>query len=230
MSYRRAAAAFGPFCALAIMMAGCSSGGTGQAGTGQAGTAATGTAAAATATPGTIVVVQGSKSRPSATGRSGLTVTISGLPARLVLTPGGPSLEFTVNIKNGTRHAFSDITPVVAMEHCTCVSAAAQPAPAGILQEYVLATGKWRTVSYDRVGTGTAYLNVVEQVPVTLNPGATLSFTFRVRLRSTAHQPLAVHAGQTGLVVAGVRLAPGGPATAGAMLATVRVKVPVEAG
>ncbi len=30
-------------------------------------------------------------------------------------------------------------------------------------------------VSYDRVGTGMDYLNVIEQAPLTLHPGATLA-------------------------------------------------------
>jgi|SRR5271165_5399613 len=91
-------------------------------------------------------------------------------------------------------------------------------------------TGQWRTVSYDRVGTGMDYLNVIEQAPLTLHPGATLSFTFRVRLRIAAHQPLAVHAGQTGLLVTVVRHSPGGSVASGATLATVRFGVPVDAG
>lgn len=225
MSYRRAAAAFASFCALALAVVGCSSSGTApQAGT-TATAATTGPAATSAAT-----VVPASRSRSATSSRSGLTVSITGLPNRPTLAPGGPALVFTVNVRNGTSLTYRDIAPVVALAHCTCVSTAAQPAPAGTLQEYSLATGKWRTVSYDRVGTGMDYLNVIQQTPLTLRPGATLSFTFRVRLRVVAHQPVAVHVGQTGLLVTVVRHSPGGSVAAGATLASVRLGVPVDAG
>jgi hypothetical protein len=226
MSYRRAAAAFGSFCALAIAVAACSSGSTGS----QAGTTATATsvatAGAAPISAATATVVPASTSRSSTSRHSGLTVSITGMPSRPVLAPGGPALEFTVDIRNGTRRAYRDITPVVAIGHCTCVSTAMGRAPAGTLQEYSLITGKWRTVYYNTVGTGTDYLNVVEQAPLTLNPGATLSFTFRVKLDDAARQSHAVHAGQTGLLVTVVRRSSAGSATE---LATVRVGVPVHA-
>lgn len=221
MSYRRPFAAFGTFCALALVMAGCSSGGTGP----QPGAGATTSAAAS---PGVTRVPQ-AISGATATGH-GLIVTITGLPARPALTLGGPSLTFTVEVTNKTHRAFREITPVVAMEHCTCIDTAAQPAPKGVLQEYALVTGKWQTVSYDTMGIGLDYLNVVEQPPLTLNPGATLSFTFRVRLRTTAHQPLKVHAGQTGLLVTVVRHSPGGTVTTSSILAYTQIKVPVTAG
>jgi hypothetical protein len=225
MSYRRAAVAFGSFCALAIAVAGCSSGGTGpQAGT----TATSSTTGPAATSAATVVAVPTSRSTTSS--RDGLTVSITGLPSRPTLAPGGQALEFTVNIRNGTSRTYRDITPVIAIEHCTCVSTAAHPAPDGTLQEYSLVTGKWRTVSYDKVGTGMAYLNVIEQAPLTLRPGATLSFTFRVRLRVAAHQAHAVHAGQTGLLVTVVRHSPGGSVAAGATFASVRLGVPVDAG
>ena len=222
MSYRRAAAAFGSFCALAFVVAGCSSGGiASQAGT-QAPAAATSPAATSAVT-----VVPAATSGAATASHAGLTVSITGLPSRPALAPGGAALEFTVNIKDGTGRTYRDITPVVAIEHCTCLGAAAQSAPAGTLQEYILATGGWRNVSYDRVGTGMSYLKVIEQAPLTLHPGATLSFTFRVRLRVAAHQPLAVHTGQTGLLVTVVRRSTGGSV---ATLASVRLGVPVNAG
>ena len=225
MSYRHAAAALGSFCVLAIVVAGCSSGGTGS----QAGTAAT-SATSGPAATSTATVMPASTSGSATSSRGGLIVSITGLPSRPALAPGGPALEFTVNIRNGTSRTYRDITPVVAMEHCTCISTATRSAPAGVLQEYSLATGEWRTVSYDRVGTGMDYLNVIEQTPLTLHPGATLSFTFRVRLRTATHQPSAVRAGQTGLLVTVVRHSPGGSVTAAATLASVRLGVPVEAG
>lgn len=221
MSYRRAAAAFGSFCALAIVVAGCSSGGTAS----QAGATATAAATGPAATSAATVVPAPTSAAISSQGA--LTVSITGLSSRPALAPGGPALEFTVDIKNATNRTYRDVTPVVAIERCTCVSTTRPPAPAGTLQEYSLATGQWRTVSYDRVGTGMAYLNVIEQALLTLRPGATLSFTFRVRLREAAHQPDAVHAGQTGLLVTVVRHLPGRSA---ATLASVRLGVPVDAG
>jgi hypothetical protein len=226
MSYRRAAAALGSLCALAIAGAACSSGGTGS----QAGSTATATSGATTGTApnsaATATVVPASTARASVSSVSGVTVSITGMPSQPALAPGGPSLEFTVDIKNGSHRAYRDVTPVVAIDHCTCVSTAMQRAPEGALQEYTLVGGKWRTVYYNTIGTGTAYLNVVEQTPVTLNPGATLSFTFRVRLYGAARQAHTVHAGQTGLLVTVVRHSAG----AATKLASVRVGVPVIAG
>lgn len=225
MPYRRAFAAFGTFCAAAIALAGCSSGGAGS----QPGASTSATANGGAASP-VVTEMPTSTSGATATGNSGLTVTVTGLPAKPVLTPGGPALQFTVDIKNGTHRTFREVTPVVAMEHCTCINTAAQPAPKGVLQEYALATGKWQTVSYDTMGIGLDYLNVVEQPPLTLNPGATLSFTFRVRLRTAAHQPITVHAGETGLLVTVVRHSAGSSATTSSILAYTQIKVPVTAG
>lgn len=229
MSYRRAFAAFGTFCALATTAAGCSSGGAGSQPGATTGAAATGAATTGAAASPARTEVPQSATGATATSK-GLTVTITGLPARPALSPGGAPLEFTVEITNRTHRAFREVTPVVAVEHCTCINTADQPAPKGVLQEYLLAAEKWQTVSYDTMGIGLDYLNVVEQPPLTLNPGATLSFTFRVRLRTAAHQPLTVHAGETGLLVTVVRHSPGGTATTASILAYTQIKVPVSTG
>ena len=125
MSYRRAATAFGSFCALAIVVAGCSSGGTAS----QAGATATAATTGPAATSAATVVPAPTSAAIS--GQGGLTVSIIGLSSRTALAPGGPALEFTVDIKNGTSRTYRDVTPVVAIERCTCVSTTRPPAPAG---------------------------------------------------------------------------------------------------
>jgi hypothetical protein len=222
MSYRLAAAAFGSFFAVAIAVAGCSSGGSSSSAS-SAGAAATAVATGQAATSAATAAPAGG---PHATGSGhGLTVTITGLSGRPVLALGGAPLQFTVNIRNATKRKYRDVTPVVAIAHCTCISTPAGSAPVGTLQEFSLVTGKWRTLAYDTVGAGTDYLNVVQQSPLTLDPGGIASFTFRVEFGGSALQSHDVHAGQTGLVATVVQHPSG--STAGPTLATAQVGVSV---
>lgn len=223
MSYRLAAAAFGLVSAVTIVLAGCSAGSGSSAGTTANGATATSGNPAATAAA-TVVPTSQPEARAPRASANGVTVSLTGLSDRPALTPGGSPLEFTVNIRNSSKRKYRDITPVVAIEHCTCVSTALQRAPAGRLQEYSMVTGKWRAVYYDTIGTGKDYLNVVEQSPLTINPGATVSFTFRVAFDAAARQAHAVHAGQTGLLVSVVQRSSGSRT-----LATVKVRVSVTA-
>jgi hypothetical protein len=211
-----------------IVLTGCSSSApTSAAGT-TVGTTASPTATTSpVATSAATVVAPATGSRSSKSERTGVTVTITGLPDHPALALGGAPLQFTVNISNGTSRKYDDVTPVVAMAHCTCSSSPVSLAPAGTLQEFSLITGKWRTVKYDTVGSGMDYLNVVEQAPVALNPGATVSFTFRVAFRAAAQQPDQAHAGQTGLLVTVVQHRSTGSKP---VLASVQVAVPVNAG
>jgi hypothetical protein len=228
MSHRLAAAAFGSFFAVAIAVAGCSSGGTGSSGTGSSGGSGSSASAAATAvatgqaatSPATAAAAPGSRSSGSG---HGLTVTITGLSGRPALTLGGAPLQFTVNIRNTTKRKYRDVAPVVAIARCTCTSS--QAAPAGTLQEFSLVTGKWRTLTYDTVDT-TDYLNVVQQSPLTLNPGGIASFTFRIEFGDSAQQSSSVNAGQTALVATLVQHPSDG--SAGPLLATTKVGVSVS--
>jgi len=220
VSYRLAAAGFGLACAVTIVLAGCSGGSGSSAGT-AATSSATGPAATSAAT---VVPTTEPEARAPKSSSNGVTVSITGLSGRPTLTPGGTPLVFTVNIRNRSKRKYRDIAPVIAIGHCTCVSTSLQRAPAGQLQEFSLVTGKWRTVYYDPVGTGKDYLNVIEQAPLTINPGATVSFTFRLTFDAASRQPHTVHAGQTGLLVSVVQ-----HAGATKILATVQVRVLVSA-
>ncbi len=140
MSYRHAAAAFGSFCALAIVMAGCSSGGTASQ-AGATATAATATAATTGPAATSAATVVPAATSAAISSQGGLTVSITGLSSRPALAPGGPALEFTVDIKNGTSRTYRDVTPVVAIERCTCVSTTKPPAPAGTCRNTAWPTG-----------------------------------------------------------------------------------------
>ena len=137
-----------------------------------------------------------------------LTAAISGLPAAPVLTFGGQSAKFTVTLRNGSGSTYRDITPLVSIGHCSCNTSPASPAPAGTLQELNPSTGNWRPVSYVTEGTGMDYLlaSTVQQPPITLAPGATASFTFRVALDPLADQSPTERAGQTSVDITLVRM------------------------
>jgi hypothetical protein len=132
-----------------------------------------------------------------------LRVSVTGLPAAPSLSPGGAPIQFTVVVSNGTAGTLSGITPIVYLDHCTCVHEPIPLAPDGSLQ-LRQANGSWKTVVYDSVGGGTDYLSANQVGPQTLRPGANVSFTFR--LSFTAKQTAPVSAGTTSLDVAVVTL------------------------
>jgi hypothetical protein len=79
----------------------------------------------------------------------------------------------------------------------------------GTLAELDPSTGNWRTVFYDREGTGMDYIlgNFVQQPPLTLSPGAVDTFTFRLAFApAAADGPLELATGQTGIAVAVVKV------------------------
>jgi hypothetical protein len=129
-----------------------------------------------------------------------LSVTITGLPRHPALVLGGPAATFVVTVHNGTGQVQHDITPVVALDHCTCSASPVEPAPAGTLQERDHWT--WRTVPYDIEGTGMDYLDIVQQPTFTLRPGASASFTFRLAFKAQ-HE---ARQGQSGILVSVVRV------------------------
>lgn len=153
-------------------------------------------ALAASATPS-----PGSKPSPGQ-----LTVSISGLPKHAAIALGGSPLTFVVTVRNETRQIERNITPVVAIDHCTCESTPVEMAPNGMLRELDNATGKWRPVFYDKVGGGMDYLGVIEQPPFTLKPGATARFTFRLWFAAKSRQLVKVHSGRTGILVSVVHI------------------------
>jgi hypothetical protein len=141
-------------------------------------------------------------STPASAGK--LTASISGLPRNPALVLGGSSLTFTVTVHNGTRQVERSITPVVAIDHCSCEHTPVEMAPLGTLQE--LSGGKWHTVAYDRIAGGMDYVMVHQVPPFTLRPGASERFTFRVSLLRASAQPIKVYPGSTGIDISVVRL------------------------
>jgi len=158
---------------------------------------------AALAAPGKPALVKPALGKP-ALGK--LTVSISGLPKHPGIVPGGAPLTFVVIVRNGTRLMARNITPVVAIDHCSCVSTPVELAPNGTLREFDSAIRKWRPVFYDRVGTGLDYLLLVQQRPFSLAPGASARFTFRFWLAGRSRQLIKVHSGRTGILVSVVRV------------------------
>jgi len=138
-----------------------------------------------------------------------LNVAIGGLSATTV-TIGGNEIEFTVTIANPTADTFRNIAPVVSTGHCTCADTPVPTAPDGTLK-WRQADGSWKTVQYVQEGSGMDYVNA-DQVPgLTLTPGATASYTFRMGFRA-AQQP-SYHNGRSSIDVTMVGLAGGYTAT-----------------
>lgn len=198
----------GCVCAAIVALAGCSPSTPGShvgnraPATPSASTAAPSTAPASAVVSGTLAPSTGAPSSAPGTGR--LTVTVTGLPADPVLVFGGQPAKFTVTLRNGSGSTYRDITPLVSIGHCTCSTSPAGLAPLGTLAELDPFTGNWRTVVYDREGTGMDYLlaNIVQQPPFTLAPGATASFTFKLAFAPlAAQQPSVVRTGQTSIDV-----------------------------
>lgn len=123
-----------------------------------------------------------------------VTVTVSGLPSDPVLAPGGKALPFTVTIANPGPTAYADTSLVVSMGHCSCVDTPTSEAPQGTLQEWSPATGTWDSVRYVTEGTGMDFISRPQLTALSLGPGTSSSFTFRVRFKAT--QPNPVHKGQ----------------------------------
>jgi hypothetical protein len=155
-----------------------------------------------TPAPGTGASGSATAAGTSASGSGALTATISGLPAAPVLAFGGQSAKFTVTLRNGSDSTYRDITPLLSIGHCSCNPSPVSLAPAGSLQELDPSTGNWHPVSYLKEGTGTDFLTgPVQQQPVTLAPGATASFTFRLALAPLSDQSSGERAGQTSVDV-----------------------------
>jgi hypothetical protein len=142
---------------------------------------------------------------PAVTGASGtgkLTVAISSVAADPALTFGGQPLTFTVTLQNGSGSTYRDISPLVSIGHCSCSTSGAELAPRGTLAELDSSTGNWHTVAYVTEGTGTDFLlGSPQQPPLTLVPGATASFTFRVAFAPLADQSPTERAGKTSVDV-----------------------------
>lgn len=221
---RRALVLTGSVCTAVVAVAGCSSGAPAGPAANPAlaapsastaapspSTAAPSASSAApsvgTAAPSASTAATAASVSPSA-GTGGLTAAISSLPAAPVLAFGGQPAKFTVTLRNGSGSTYRDITPLVSIGHCSCSTSPAAVAPAGTLQELDPSTGSWRPVTYVTEGTGMDYLlaSTVQQSPITLAPGATASFTFRLALAPLADQSPTERAGQTSVDVTLVRV------------------------
>jgi hypothetical protein len=155
-----------------------------------------------------------------------VSVKISGLPRHPSLTLGGSAATFTVTVHNGTGQVQRSIAPVVAVDHCSCNHTPVEMGPAGTLQEF--SQGKWRTVTYDLEGGGMDYLTVIQQAPVTLAPGATDHFTYRLAFSAESKQMVKLTAGQGGILVQVVREPINWNATYHGILASDDVQVAVH--
>jgi len=145
---------------------------------------------------------------PAVTGASGtgrLTAAISSVAPAPALTFGEQPLTFTVTLQNGSSSTYRDISPLVSIGHCSCSTSGAELAPRGTLAELDSSTGNWHPVAYITEGTGTDFLLAgsrnPQQPPLTLAPGATASFTFKVAFAPLADQSPTERAGQTSVDV-----------------------------
>jgi hypothetical protein len=214
MSRRLAAAVSGSACAAAFALAGCAASTPSSPATSAPATSApavTATPAPATPAPATPApatpAATTSPRGPAATAPGYLTVTIGGLPTHPTLAFGGEPLQFTVTLRNATDHPYRDITPLVSIGHSTANTSPVEIGPQGTLAELDPATGTWRPVFYDREGTGMDYImaNIVQQPALTLNPGASVTFTFKMAF-SADQGPLWRSSGQTPIDVTVIQL------------------------
>jgi hypothetical protein len=209
MSRRLAIALEGSVCATILALAGCAASAPSPPATST--TPATVTPSVSAASPAATTTAPGSSpsaGAPASTGTGYLTVTISELASHPVLIVAGPPVQFTVTLRNGTTSTYRNITPLVSIGPCTCFSSEPVPvAPNGTLMEFDPATTGWRSVYYDKEGTGMDYIlgNIVQQPPIALHPGTSVSFTFRIALTGWQPRPW-LHAGQTPIDVTVVQL------------------------
>jgi hypothetical protein len=151
-----------------------------------------------------------------------IALSITRLPARRQLFPGGRALTFTVGLRNTSARAYRDITLVVSLGHCACTNTPLSLAPAGTLLERDPAGGMWHSVSYAREGRGTDFLRAAQQPGFSLRPGAAASFMFRLAFR--AHQPPRFQAGASAIDISLVQL-PARTAIGTAPAASIRIQV-----
>jgi len=111
-----------------------------------------------------------------------VTAAVSGLGGHPVLTPGGPALDFSVTVRNGTGQGLQDIQPLVSMGHCSCSQSGAAMMPTGTLQLRNPSTGVWQSIDYDTEGTGMDFSFVNQISGVALAAGASRTFDYRVAL------------------------------------------------
>jgi len=124
-----------------------------------------------------------------------LTTTISAVGGTS-LTPEGPAVqfvEFTVGLTNNLASTVSGIAPVVSLSHCTCVTGPVPVMPAGTLELWDAAAGTWKSVVYDREGSGMDFIISTPVPAFDLAAGQSVSFKFRMAL--SADQPVSVHNG-----------------------------------
>lgn len=125
---------------------------------------------------------------------SQLSVAITGLSPATSLTIGGQEIEFAVTVTNSTPQTFRNIALNLSAGHCTCSdSRVLSLAPEGALT-WQQTDGSWKAVQYVREGGGMDYISVRQVPGFALNPGASRSFTFRLRL--AAVQQGTYHDGQ----------------------------------
>jgi hypothetical protein len=149
--------------------------------------------------PSSAVATSASPS-PAVSGR--LTVAISSVAADPALIFGGQPLTFTITLQNGSGSTYRDISPLVSIGHCSCNPSPVSLAPRGTLAELDSSTGNWHPVAYVTEGTGTDFLlGSPQQPPLTLAPGATASFTFKLAFAPLADQSPTERAGQTSVDV-----------------------------
>jgi hypothetical protein len=141
-----------------------------------------------------------SASAPGNQPRSGLvSASVKGLPASLAY--GAAPAEFTVTVSNGTSVTYTNLGLLVSLHDCTCSSAPVPDAPEGTMQQQNPATGQWTSVYFDIEGGGMDYVDSPVVSGITLRPGATQTYTFRMAFKPLSAQIGMSATGTTGLDV-----------------------------
>jgi hypothetical protein len=114
-----------------------------------------------------------------------ISVRVDGIAPGLVLTAGGPPVEFAVTLCNSSPVSYPVVGVVVALDHCDCAPAPLYM-PTGEVQRQDPATGAWQSLGNVRAGNGMDYLGLsTDQAP--LPRGASATYRFRVSLAASTH-------------------------------------------
>lgn len=187
MPSARSVLGYGFALAVGVTLAACSSGdGTPAANPPPKAPATTSTPASA----GSPTSTPASAASPTPSRSGVLTVSFSGLAGHPSLSYGGPPVQFTVTLSNGTPSTYRNVTPLVYLGPCTCVTHAMVPTePQGTMEVEDASTGQWHSIFFDHVGGGMDYLLGVQQFSgITLTPGGTVSYTLRMAFNPLSQQ------------------------------------------
>lgn len=137
----------------------------------------------------------GSGATSSAARPGVLTASFTFSGQQRALTPGGPAVDFTVTVTNGSQQTYRDVEPRLTFGECSLLPG--ENPPIGVpfpktatLQERSPAASAWHDVDPVREGRGMDHLMAAfrQDRAAILNPGQVATFNFRVKLAAQTGQ------------------------------------------